>query len=56
MKSKLISAQKLVTSMSKLYKYILHRRILQGKEKQKRLKNDRLNIDDVKDIKMIDRV
>ena len=53
--SKLKSAQKSVESLAKLYKYILHRRIIEGKEKQKNLKQDRLNIKDIEDIKMIDR-
>lgn len=55
MSSKLSQAQKSVESLCKIYKYILHRRLLEGKQKQANLKNDRLHMKDIEDIKMIDR-
>jgi len=47
--------QKSIETLSKLYKYIMHRRILEGKEKQANLGTQRLNMSDIADINMIDR-
>lgn len=46
---------KAISSLAKLYRYIFHRRLLEAKEKQKNLKQDRLNVNDKADIKMIER-
>lgn len=50
---KIQEAEKSIQSLGKLYHYILHRRILEGKEKQINLRAENLNIADVSDIKMI---
>lgn len=47
--------QKSIESLNRLYRYIFHRRVLEGKEKQRNLGSNRLNMRDVADINMIER-
>ena len=52
---RITKVQQSVETLNKLYRYILHRRILEGKEKQANLGTNRLNMGDVADINMIER-
>lgn len=52
---KITETQKSVESLGKLYKFIFHRRVLEGKEKQVHLNTNRLNLKDTADINMIER-
>ena len=52
---KILETQKSVEGLSKLYKFIFHRRVLEGKEKQVNLNSNRLNLRDTADINMIER-
>ena len=52
---KISETQKSVENLWKLYKFILHRRVLEGIEKQVHLNNNRLNLRDSADINMIER-
>lgn len=52
---KILETQQAVESLEKLYKFILHRRILEGKDKQSNLNSNRLHMRDVADINTIER-
>lgn len=52
---KIDESVKSITSLVKLYHYILHRRILEGKEKQLILGTEKLNMSDISDISMVER-
>ena len=53
--NKILESEKSISSLVKLYHYILHRRILEGKEKQRNLGTEKLNLTDISDIKMIEK-
>jgi hypothetical protein len=54
-KERIEEIQSSVQTLGKLYQYILHRRILEGKEKQMNLRAQRINMNDITDINMIER-